>query len=190
MKPLSKWRINYPPKILCQTVLFYLLHRGNNSKIALQVPATSKYIILCTSNECRRSQVRNSAMRNSFIRKCLLPNQICFRRVREKHQALQFEHGCLYSWRKFLRGRKGHRRTTRRSNCPGTLPARESPALSKSNKNLCRKEGPRGRWLLWIPAASVNSPETLQGNRNQGEGLSHLRNYWRMVRSFCVHPFS
>lgn len=141
MKPLSKWKINYPPKILCQTVSFYLLHRGNISKIALQVPATSKYIILCASNECRRSQVRNSAMKNSFIRKCLLQSQICFRRIWEKHQALKYEHGYLYSRGKFLRGRKGQCRTTRLSNSPGALPARESlgSALSKKQQKSMLK---------------------------------------------------
>lgn len=97
----------------------------------------------------------------------------------------------ISTWEESFWGRKGHRRTTRWSNSPGTLPARESlgSALSKSNKNLCWKEGPWGRWLFWIPAASANSPETLQGNRNQGERLSHLRNYWRMVQPFRVHPF-
>lgn len=38
IETLVKMKINYPPKILCQTVSFYLLHRDNISKIACKYP--------------------------------------------------------------------------------------------------------------------------------------------------------
>lgn len=169
MKPLSKWKINYPPKILCQTVAFYLLHRGNISKIALQVLTTRKYIILCTSNKCRNSQVRNFAMRNTFIRKCLLQNQTRFSRVWEKHQALQFERGYLYSRRKFLRGRKGHRRATGQSHSPGTLAASKnlSSVLSRATEICAERKDREVVGFFWFlpPLWTVQTP--FRGTENK-----------------------
>lgn len=189
IETLVKMKINYPPKILCQTVSFYLLHRDNISKIACKYPLPASILYYV--------QVMNAeGAKWGFLQWGTLSSENAYSKTKPvlggKHQALQFEHGYLYSGWKFLRGRKGHHRTTRWSNSPGTLPARGSlgSALSKSNKNLCWKAGPWGHWLFWIPAPSANSPETLQGNRNQGGRLSHLRNYWRVVQSFCVHPFS
>lgn len=117
---------------------------------------------------------------------------LLFSRALYKHQAFQFEHGCLSSREDFLRNRKDHHKTTGRSNSLDSLPDRESQgsALSKSNKNLCWKKGPGGHCLFWIPAASASSPETFQGNRNQGQGLPHMKNCWGMEQSFHVHSFS
>lgn len=119
-------------------------------------------------------------------------NKPVFSRVLDKHQILQLGLDCLNSKEEFLRSRKGNHKTVGWSNSLNILPDRESwdSALSKSNKMLCWKKGPGGHCLFWIPAASANSPETIQGNRKQEQGLPHLKNYWGMVQSFYVHSFS